>query len=366
MSNKHIHYFIIIITLITNPNFVVSANSIDFTGDYSPPSPPPPSPPPHPPSLSCESDLRGIGSLDSTCEVNTSLDFSTDVYIEGLGSLVLLPNVRLACGVVSCEILVNVSREFRLGKDSIILGGTVRVAAGNVTFAEGSVVNVTSLGGDPPEYTSGTPKGVLGGGGGYGGRGACCVVDNTKLPEDVWGGDAYGWSDLSVPFSYGSRGGTTSKDEEYGGNGGGRVWVEAVNTVDVSGGVYADGGDGGVKGGGGSGGSIYVKARKMTGGGILSASGGNGFAGGAGGRISVNVFSRRDDQTFFAHGAAGTFYDTVPRKLIVNNHNMSTNTDTPFFAFPNQPRWTSVDIQEYARATVPLRWSRVQVVKMFT
>nr|GEY31196.1 signal peptide peptidase-like 2 [Tanacetum cinerariifolium] len=35
--------------------------------------------------------------------------------------------------------------------------------------------------------------------------------------------------------------------------------------------------------------------------GILSASGGNGFAGFAGGRISVNVFSRCDDQTFFAH-----------------------------------------------------------------
>ncbi|GJR60915.1 hypothetical protein Tco_1503077 [Tanacetum coccineum] len=39
---------------------------------------------------------------------------------------------------------------------------------------------------------------------------------------------------------------------------------------------------------------------------------------------------------------------------------MSTDTNTPFFAFLNQPRWTSVDIQEYARATVPLRWRRVQ------
>ncbi|GJZ03187.1 hypothetical protein Tco_0521148, partial [Tanacetum coccineum] len=65
-------------------------------------------------------------------------------------------------------------------------------------------------------------------------------------------------------------------------------------------------------------------------------------------------------------GAAGTLYDTIPRKLIVNNHNMSTDTDTPFFAFPNEPRYTSTDIQEYARATVLLRWSRVQVVKMFT
>ena len=66
-----------------------------------------------------------------------------------------------------------------------------------------------------------------------------------------------------MPFSYGSRGGTTIKDVEYGRNGGGRVWVEVVDTVDVSGGVYADGGDGGFKGGGGSGGSIYIKAHKM-------------------------------------------------------------------------------------------------------
>lgn len=48
---------------------------------------------------------------------------------------------------------------------------------------------------------------------------------------------------------------------------------------------------------------ISVRSMKnRTGSGILSASGGNGFGGGAGGRISVNVFSRHDDQTFFAHG----------------------------------------------------------------
>lgn len=77
-----------------------------------------------------------------------------------------MPNVRSACGIVSCEIIVNVSREFRFGKDSMILRGTLSVVAGNVTFEEGSVVNVTSLGGDPSEYTSRSPKGVLGGGGG--------------------------------------------------------------------------------------------------------------------------------------------------------------------------------------------------------
>ena len=172
MTNKHTYYFIIIITVITNPNFIVSANLIDFTGDYSPPSPPP-----HPPSLSCESDLRVISSLDTSCEVNSSLVFDNHVYIEGLGSLVILPNVRLACGIASCEIVVNVSCAFRLGEGAGIVGGTVSVTAGNVTFAERSVVNVSSLGGDPPEYTSGSPKGVFGGGGGYGGRCACCVAE---------------------------------------------------------------------------------------------------------------------------------------------------------------------------------------------
>ncbi|XP_076911612.1 uncharacterized protein LOC143569627 [Bidens hawaiensis] len=358
-----------------NPNFhfepIDEYSVLDFHGDYSPPSPPPPPPSPHPPPLTC-ADLRGTGSLDATCELNNSLIFDTDVYIEGVGSLHVMPRVRVTCLGFGCSVIVNVSSEFRLGLDSVVVGGTVYVVAGNASFEDGSVVNVTALGGDPPEYTSGSPKGVLGGGGGHGGRGACCVVDNTKLPEDVWGGDAYGWSDLDLPFDYGSKGGTTSKDEDYGGKGGGRVRVEVVDAVELLGSVFADGGDGGVKGGGGSGGSIFVKAHKMTGSGVLSASGGNGFAGGAGGRISVDVFSRHDDQAIFAHGgqsygcpansgAAGTFYDAVPRRLKVNNHNRSTDTDTPFFAFPNQPRWTSVDIQDFARADVPLRWSRVQV-----
>lgn len=47
-------------------------------------------------------------------------------------------------------------------------------------------------------------------------------------------------------------------------------------------------------------GFCFMKSR--IGSGILSASGDNGFAGGAGRRISMNVFSRHDDQTFFAHG----------------------------------------------------------------
>ncbi|EEF48140.1 conserved hypothetical protein [Ricinus communis] len=117
---------------------------------------------------------------------------------------------------------------------------------------------------------------------------------------------------------------------------------------------------------------MNVRASVKTGNGKLSASGGNGFAGGGGGRVAINVFSRHDDTEFFVHGgrsfgclgnsgAAGTYYDAVPRSLIVSNDNMSTSTDTLLLEFPKQPLWTNIYIQDHAKASVPLFWSRVQV-----
>lgn len=234
-----------------------------FRGDYTPPAPPPPSPPPHPPSAACDDGLGGIGSLNTLCELNSSLSFEEDVYIEGNGSLHILPGVTISCLTLGCSILINVTGEFKLGQNSTIIAASVGVSARVAEFSERSLINVTASAGDPPEQTSGTPSGVQGGGGGHGGRGASCVSDNTKLPDDVWGGDAYSWSSLDKPASYGSRGGTTSKEVRYGGEGGGRVWVEVAEEVEIAGTLLADGGDGGLKGGGGSGGSIYIKAHRM-------------------------------------------------------------------------------------------------------
>ncbi|KAF5726034.1 hypothetical protein HS088_TW23G00772 [Tripterygium wilfordii] len=351
---------------------IIGYDEFTFHGDYSPPSPPPPALPPQPPSLSCEGDLYGVGSLDSICELSSSLSFEEDVYIEGKGSLHILQGVNLSCPVTGCSIAFNMSSEFRLGRNAFIIAGSVYVRAWNVSLIEGSMINTTALAGAPPAQTSGSPTGDQGSGGGHGGRGASCVTDNKKLPDDVWGGDAYSWSSLAEPSSYGSKGGTTNKEENYGGEGGGMIRVEVNSTVEVGGSLLADGGDGGTKGGGGSGGSIFIKAQRMTGSGRISASGGDGFAGGGGGRISVNVFSRHDDTIFFIHGgrsfgcaensgAAGTYYDAVPRILIVSNHNLSTNTDTLLLDFPKQPLWTNVRIQDHAKACVPLFWSRVQV-----
>lgn len=252
--------------LIVNPSsFIAGQDSFDvddiFHQDYAPPAPPPP--PPLPPSVSCSDDLGGIGSLDTTCQLVSNLRLVDDVYIEGKGNFYIGPAVRLDCLVSGCSITVNISGNFSLGENASIVTGAFELSAYNSSLQHGSVVNTTALAGAAPPQTSGTPQGVEGAGGGHGGRGACCLVDKKKLPEDVWGGDAYSWSTLQKPVSFGSKGGTTSREEDYGGRGGGRVKIEVAGFLVVDGSILADGGDGGSKGGGGSGGSIYIKAYKM-------------------------------------------------------------------------------------------------------
>ncbi|KAL5783356.1 hypothetical protein ACOSP7_008385 [Xanthoceras sorbifolium] len=381
----HVTVLCVFLTLITNLSPVSCSNNGDgdsddfsivafdsnlFHQDYSPPSPPPP--PPHAPSVSCSDDLGGVGTLDTTCQIVTDLNLTRDVYISGQGNFVILHGVKFHCPIAGCEIIVNITGNFTLGINSSIVAGAFELYAVNASFFGDSVVDTTALAGEAPPQTSGTPQGIDGAGGGHGGRGACCLVDKSKLPEDYWGGDAYSWSTLQKPLSYGSRGGSTSKEVDYGGGGGGRVRMEIGGFVLVNGSLLADGGDGGNKGGGGSGGSVYIKAHKMMGSGLISACGGNGYAGGGGGRVSVDIFSRHDEPKIFVHGgtsagcpenagAAGTLYDAVPRTLTVSNQNMSTDTDTLLLEFPNQPLWTNVYVRNCARATVPLLWSRVQV-----
>ncbi|KAL0394136.1 UNVERIFIED_CONTAM: hypothetical protein Slati_4379800 [Sesamum latifolium] len=123
---------VLLLSIAANPSSILALAESDFDldfdsdillfhQDYTPPAPPPP--PPHPPSLSCESDLGGIGSLDTTCQIVSNLNLSKDVYVEG--------------------------------KD-------------NASFGNGSAVNTTGLAGSPPPQTSGTPQGVDGAGGGHG------------------------------------------------------------------------------------------------------------------------------------------------------------------------------------------------------
>eukprot|EP00250_Pteridium_aquilinum_P010753 c19609_g1_i2 orf=575-4888(+) len=321
-------------------------------------------------TLSCEDDLGGFGSLDSVCALNESVSLTEDAYVTGNGSLVLAGNVHISCPIRGCTIQINLSGDVYLEMSSSIVAGTIVIDAENVMLADNSSLNTTALAGSPPPQTSGTPLGLDGAGGGYGGRGAFCVKGDDKDQEDAWGGDVYSWSSLAAPWNYGSQGGTTSREDELGGGGGGRIYVASA-WLNLNGTLLADGGFAGVNGGGGSGGSIRIQAAILNGTGEISASGGTGWAGGGGGRVAVQS-TEQEGVIISVHGgdslgcpdnagAAGTRFDLVPKSLVVSNSNKSTQTDTPLMEFPTYPFWENVYVENYAKVAIPLLWSRVQV-----
>ncbi|KAK4802153.1 hypothetical protein SAY86_000356 [Trapa natans] len=319
-------------------------------------------------SVSCE-DLEGVGSFNTTCLLSANLYLSSDLFIYGLGNIEILPHVCISCLIDGCTISFNVSGYVRIGQHASMIAGSVILNAANITIDNNASINTTSFGGPPPSQTSGTPVGYDGAGGGHGGRGASCVKSNTT---NFWGGDVYSWSNLSEPWSYGSKGGGTSEKKKFGGNGGGRIKLLVKDLLYLNGSVLAEGGDGGLNGGGGSGGSIFMRAIKLKGYGIISAAGGRGWGGGGGGRISLDCYSIQEDVRVTVHGgssigcpqnagAAGTFFNAYLRSLRVGNDFISTATETPLLDFPTSKLWSNVIVENNAKVLVPLLWTRVQV-----
>ncbi|XP_031392809.1 uncharacterized protein LOC116204707 isoform X2 [Punica granatum] len=319
-------------------------------------------------SVSCE-DLEGAGSFNTTCLLSANLYLSSDLSIYGLGNIEILPHVYISCLIEGCTINFNVSGYVRIGQNAAILAGSLVFSAANMTLENGASINTTSFGGAPPSQTSGTPVGYDGAGGGHGGRGASCVKSNTT---SFWGGDVYSWSNLSEPWSYGSKGGGTSDKKQFGGNGGGRIKLLVKDLLYLNGSVLAEGGDGGLNGGGGSGGSIFMHAVKLKGYGTISAAGGRGWGGGGGGRISLDCYSIQEDIRITVHGgssigcphnagAAGTYFNANLRSLRVGNDYISTETETPLLDFPTTKLWSNVIVENKAKVLVPLLWTRVQV-----
>ncbi|OMO91688.1 hypothetical protein CCACVL1_07052 [Corchorus capsularis] len=261
------------------------------------------------------------------------------------------------------------SGNVNVGQHVAIVAGSVVIYAANLSIGPDSAVNTTALAGLPPAQTSGTPVGNDGAGGGHGGRGASCLKSNKTT---FWGGDVYAWSTLSEPWSYGSKGGGTSDEYRFGGKGGGRVKLIVEDMLYLNGSITAEGGNGGLTGGGGSGGSIYIRAVKLKGDGIISAAGGMGSGGGGGGRISLDCYSIQEDVKVSVHGgvsfgcpgnsgAAGTYFNADLLSLRVGNDNVTTETETPLLDFPTSPLWSNVFVENNAKVLVPLLWTRVQV-----
>ncbi|XP_074269772.1 uncharacterized protein LOC141592825 [Silene latifolia] len=317
--------------------------------------------------VTCE-DLHGVGSFNTTCVLSSNVHLSSSIHAVGTGNLEILPNIYILCPIDGCSVSFNVSGNVKVGPNATILSSSVVIAANTLSVGYNSSINTTSLGGEPPSQTSGTPVGYEGAGGGHGGRGASCLRSEET---DAWGGDVYSWSTLSEPDSYGSKGSGKSSQRPFGGNGGGHIKLMVVDELNLNGSITAEGGDGGTSGGGGSGGSIHIFAHKLKGFGTISAAGGRGWGGGGGGRIALYCYSIQDVKVTVHGGvslgcpenagAAGTYFDATLLSLSVSNDNISTETETPLLDFYTTQLWSKVIVENKAKALVPLLWTRVQL-----
>ncbi|OIO61364.1 hypothetical protein AUJ83_05070 [Candidatus Woesearchaeota archaeon CG1_02_33_12] len=203
----------------------------------------------------------------------------------------------------------------------------LNITATNLTIEAGGSINVNYngyVGGWGSDNGGGEGGGTGstnyngGGGAGYGGAGGTGEGNYA-------GGTAYG--SLTKPGDLGSGGGggrTGTAGTAYkGGDGGGLVFINVTNTLNVSGTISANGNSGAgtsTEGGGsGSGGSVYLTAGTFTGSGTITANGGSGYSvyggGGAGGRIAVyyttNSFSGITNASFgtgYQNGSLGAVY----------------------------------------------------------
>ncbi|KAG6496113.1 hypothetical protein ZIOFF_043961 [Zingiber officinale] len=299
-------------------------------------------------------------------------------------SIEISPHVSITCLIKGCSVIFHMSGSIKISEHANIVAGSVRLVAKNLALDHHATINTTSLGGSPPSQTSGTPIGYDGAGGGHGGRGASCVKSN----KTNWGGDVYAWSTLFRPRSYGSKGGSISAENQYGGDGGGCILFNINDTLQLDGSVTAEGGQGGLKGGGGSGGSIIVHAFKLClywnpyacEFDIMQAIGKCIID-----RKRVVAFTLLDAYLFFCFiscnyfifsggfsngcpenaGAAGTVFDKALESLRVSNDNFTTKTETPLLDFPVSTLWSNVFVESKAKALVPLLWTRVQVPSFY-
>jgi hypothetical protein len=189
-----------------------------------------------------------------------------------------------------------------------VRGTKVTFISENVTIDDGGVLEGDENGFHVRHGSSGYGMhGVINDGAGVanvnGGTGAGHGGSGGKARLEPRTGEPYG--DIYQPYAFGSSGGSgPTPDQEHGGRGGGILWINVTDTIQLDGEITSNGGDAEAPySGGGSGGAIWLHCRTIKGTGNMTAHGGNGFfhvdlhgiavhpnrggGGGAGGRIAL-------------------------------------------------------------------------------
>ncbi len=207
-------------------------------------------------------------------------------------------------------------------------------------------------------------------GGSYGGLGASAV---GGVPNAVYG-------NLVAPVDLGSGGSRSEHYDDQGGDGGGRMQIQAVNIV-ADGAVDADGGAGSTSGGYdagcGSGGSIYLIVRTLSGNGYVHADGGLNEVPGGGGRVAVHYMdmATMDSGHLSAAGHDSTFdsgdgtvflkgVDETNGTLIIDGQ----GTGTAFAPLPIPPGliFDNIIIQNQARVVIDDRLVVTDTIRLLT
>ncbi|MBK7345071.1 MAG: LamG domain-containing protein [Saprospiraceae bacterium] len=355
------------------------------------------------------SKVRAINTLEFTSSQYIDLDQNGELYIDALGEITFPQFNETYSRFVSGKIYIlegsklnilnksitippgiTLIKDGTFGSNDIIDDLTIRnlgilthsnrhlnglnlTISNNLTIDAGGSINVTE-------------KGLYGGLNGsiYGAYGEVfdTVGNITGISCSPIAGASYGgWggresTQISTNHPYGliedpsylGSGGSAFCDGygARGGNGGGRVTINAQNII-VNGSIQANGGNG-VQGnmrysGGGSGGSIKIISENISGSGIIQANGGRGscqycsaadyMSGGGGGRIAVfystNAIPLSNFQASGAsfgadignekNGGAGTIFlkenNQSNGSLIISNANIQQLTWTPYLTNEN-------------------------------
>ncbi|EQC48159.1 hypothetical protein M899_2647 [Bacteriovorax sp. BSW11_IV] len=256
-------------------------------------------------SFNSEDQFCDIGDSSSSCELNTkkvlpALSFAGDLILnEGAtlyddtntfsvaGDFTLKANKNLV-SISNFKYNFNVTGTTTFEANSLVKMNLNNFQSGNMNLL-GSI-DVSEMG---HSGLSGLGAGKNSSGGNNSGGGASYGSLGGRGYDSNTAGDLYG--DETAPVEFGSTGGKESS--VLGGAGGGAVKLSVTNTLNFTGSILSNGGNGvnvsTDHSSGGSGGSIWLVAGSIIGNGSLSAKGGNPAASwsacGGAGRIAINA-----------------------------------------------------------------------------
>jgi hypothetical protein len=238
----------------------------------------------------------------------------------------------------------------------------LNISAWTITVDASSSINVDGrgyIGGSKAgnNQTTGRTVGNTNGasyrsGGSYGGFGGVYDVGPTN--------PLYG--ELKDPADLGSGGSTGCNGNYPGGDGGGRIVIQAINLI-ANGSITANGEGGhGCQAGSGSGGTVNIRTSTISGAATITANGGASEVGGGGGRIAIRY---TDNSTMNAsgiqalggqganvHGGNGTIYflgsTQTAGDLVIDGNNASTPAAST--EIPKGNTFDNITLKNQARA----------------